>query len=85
MITAEQARRMATSLKTTKKYVNRELKIINEDIKQAARRGGGTSISYRINYYNYTKDIMKKLQEVGYRVRDGYSCGIIEIDWSETK
>lgn len=39
MITAEQARRMATSLKTTKKYVNRELKIINEDIKQAARRG----------------------------------------------
>ena len=84
MITAEEARKMATSLKTTKKYVNRELKIINEYIKQAARRGG-TSISYRINYYNYIKDIMKKLQEVGYCVRDGYSCGIIEIDWSETK
>lgn len=84
MITAEQARKMATSSETTKKYVNRELKIINEYIKQAARRGG-TSISYRINYYNYTKDIMKKLQEVGYRVRDGYSCGVIEIDWSETK
>lgn len=84
MITAEQARIMAASLKTTKKYVNRELKIINKYIKQAARRGG-TSISYRINYYNYTKDIMKKLEEVGYRVRDGYSCGIIEIDWSETK
>lgn len=84
MITAEQARIMATSPKTKKKFVNKELKIINEYIKQAARRGG-TSISYRINYYNYTKDIMKKLQEVGYCVRDGYSCGIIEIDWSETK
>ena len=84
MTTAEQARRMATSSKTKKKFINKELKIINEDIKQAARRGG-TSISYHINYYNYTKDIVKKLQEVGYCVRDGYSYDVIEIDWSETK
>lgn len=80
MITAEQARRMATSSKTTKRFVNKELKIINEYIKQAAQRGG-TSISYHINYYNYTKDIVKKLEEVGYYVRDGYDCNIIEIDW----
>ena len=39
MITAEQARRMATSPKTKKKFVNKELKIINEYIKEAARRG----------------------------------------------
>ena len=84
MITAEQARRMATSLETTKKYVNRELKIINEYIKQAARRGG-TSIFYHINYYNYTKDIVKKLEEVGYHVSNGYDDDVIEIDWSETK
>lgn len=80
MITAEEARRMATSSKIQERIVNKELKIINKYIKQAAR-SGGTSISYRINYYNYIKDIMKKLEEVGYRVRDGYSCGIIEIDW----
>lgn len=84
MITAEQARRMATSPKTTKKYVNKELKIINEYIKQAARRGG-TSIFYHINYYNYTKDIVKKLEEVGYHVSNGYDDDVIEIDWSETK
>lgn len=84
MITAEQARRMVTSPKTTKKFVNKELKIINEYIKQAARRRG-TSISYHINYYNYTKDIVKKLEEVGYHVRNGYNDDVIEIDWSETK
>lgn len=84
MITAEQARRMVISPKTTKKYVNKELKIINEYIKQAAQRGG-TSISYRINYYNYTKDIVKKLEEVGYHVSNGYDDDVIEIDWSETK
>lgn len=84
MITAEQARRMVTSPKTTKKFVNKELKIINEYIKQAARRRG-TSISYHINYYNYTKDIVKKLEEVGYHVSNGYNDDVIEIDWSETK
>lgn len=84
MITAEQARRMATSPKTKKKFVNKELKIINKYIKQAARRGG-TSISYAIAFYNYKKNIMKKLQEAGYRVRDGYDESVIEIDWSETK
>ena len=84
MITAEQARRMATSLKVQERIVNKELKLINKYIKQAARRGR-TSTSYETNFYNYKKDIMKKLQEVGYRVRDGYSYNIIEIDWSETK
>ena len=84
MITAEEARKMATSLKTTKKYVNRELKIINEYIKQAARRGG-TSFSYQINYYNFKKDIVKRLEEVGYYVSNDYNDDVIEIDWSETK
>lgn len=80
MITAEQARRIGASSKTKKKFVNKELKIINEYIKQAARRGG-TSICHRINYYNYTKDIVKKLEEIGYHVRNGYSDDVIEIDW----
>ena len=84
MITAEEARKMATSLKIQERIVNKELKIINKYIKQAARRGK-TSTSYETNFYNYKKDIMKKLQEVGYRVRDGYSYNVIEIDWSETK
>lgn len=84
MITAEQARRMTTSPKTTKKYVNRELKIINKYIKQAARRGR-ISTSYLITYYNYTKDIVKKLEEVGYHVSNDYNDNVIEIDWSETK
>lgn len=84
MITAEQARRMATSPKTTKKYVNKELKIINEYIKEAARRGG-TSFSYQINYYNFKKDIVKRLEEVGYYVSNDYNDDVIEIDWSETK
>ena len=39
MITAEQARRMATSPKIQERIVNKELKIINKYIKQAARRG----------------------------------------------
>ena len=84
MITAEQARRMATSPKMTKKYVNKELKIINEYIKEAARRGG-TSFSYQINYYNFKKDIVKRLEEVGYYVSNDYNDDVIEIDWSETK
>lgn len=84
MTTAEQARRMATSLKAQKRLINRELKIINKYIKQAARRGG-TSISYATGFYNYKKDIMKKLKEAGYRVRDGYGWDVIEIDWGETK
>ena len=83
MITAEQARKMAISLKIQERIVNKELKLINKYIKQAARRGR-TFISYETNFYN-KKDIMKKLQEVGYRVRDGYSYDVIEIDWSETK
>ena len=84
MITAEEARKMATQLKIQERIVNKEVKIINKHIKQAARRGR-TSTSYETNFYNYKKDIMKKLQEVGYRVRDGYSYNVIEIDWSETK
>lgn len=84
MITAEQARRTATSFKVQKRIISRELKIINKCIKQAARRGR-TSVSYECNFYNYKKDIMKKLQEVGYKVKDGYSWSVIEIDWSETK
>lgn len=84
MITAEQARRMATSPKTKKKFVNKELKIINEYIKEAARRGG-TSFSYQINYYNFKKDIVKRLEEVGYYVSNDYNDDVIEIDWSETK
>ena len=84
MITAEEARKMATPLKIQERIVNKELKIINKYIKQTARRGR-TSTSYETNFYNYKKDIMKKLQEVGYRVRDGYSYDVIEIDWSETK
>lgn len=84
MITAEQARRMATSPKTQERIVNKELKIINKYIKQEVRRGK-TSISYVTYSYNCKKDIMKKLQEAGYCVRDGYSCGDIEINWSETK
>lgn len=84
MTTAEQARRMATSSKTQKKFINKELKIINEYIKQAARRGG-TFLSYEINYYNFKKDIVEKLQEAGYHVRDDYSYKVIKIDWRETK
>lgn len=84
MITAEEARRMATSSKTKKKFVNKELKIINEYIKEAARRGG-TSFSYQINYYNFKKDIVKRLEEVGYYVSNDYNDDVIEIDWSETK
>lgn len=84
MITAEQARRMATSSKATKKYVNKELKLINKYIKQAARRGK-TSIFYEIKFRNYKKDIIKKLQEVGYHVPDDSDRSIIKIDWSETK
>ena len=84
MITAEQARRMATSPKTKKKFVNKELKIINKYIKEAARRGG-TSFSYQINYYNFKKDIVKRLEEVGYYVSNDYNDDVIEIDWSETK
>lgn len=84
MTTAEQARRMATSSKMGKKFINKELKVINEYIKQAARRGG-TSISYEINYYNFKKDIVKRLQEVGYHVIDDRDRSIMEIDWSETK
>lgn len=84
MITAEQARRMATSSKATKKYVNKELKLINKYIKQAARRGK-TFIFYEIKFRNYKKDIIKKLQEVGYHVLDDSDRSIIKIDWSETK
>lgn len=84
MITAEQARTTATSLKTQKRIINRELKIIYKCIKQAARRGR-TSVYYETNFHNYKKDIMKKLQEDGYRVQDGYSCDVIDVDWSETK
>lgn len=84
MITAEQARRMATSPKTTKKYVNRELKIINKYIKQAVRRGK-TFIFYETKFRKYKKDIIKKLQEVGYHVLDDHDSSIIKIDWSETK
>ena len=84
MVTAEQARRMATSSKTKKKFVNKELNIINEYIKEAARRGG-TSFSYQINYYNFKKDIVKRLEEVGYYVSNDYNDDVIEIDWSETK
>ena len=80
MTTAEQARKMAISSKVQKRIVNKELKNINKYIKRAARRGG-ISISYATNFYNYKKDIMKKLQEAGYYVRDGYSCNVIEIDW----
>ena len=84
MTTAEQARRMATSSKTQERIVNKELKYINKYIKEAARRGE-MSISYEIDFNNYKKDITKKLREVGYYVREGYDCNIIEIDWSETK
>ncbi len=84
MTTAEQARRMVTSSKTRKKFINKELKVINEYIKQAARRGG-TFLSYEINYYNFKKDIVEKLQEAGYHVQDGYGHDVIKIDWSETK
>lgn len=84
MIKAEQARRMVASSKARKKFINKELKIINKYIKQAARRGG-TSFSYQINYYNFKKNIVKKLQEAGYHVRDGYGHDVIEIDWSEAK
>ena len=84
MITAEQARKMATSSKTQEQIVNKELKIINKYIKQEARRGK-TSMSYVTYFYKCKKDIMKKLQEAGYCVRNGYGCGDIEINWSETK
>lgn len=84
MITAEQARIMATSPKTQERIVNKELKYINKYIKEAARRGE-MSISYKIDFCNYKSNIMNKLQEVGYCVREGYDCNIIEIDWSETK
>ena len=84
MITAEQARRMATSSKTKKKFVNKELKYINKYIKEAARRGK-TFIFYEIKFRNYKKDIIKKLQEVGYHVLDDSDRSIIKIDWSETK
>lgn len=84
MITAEQARRMATSSKTQERIVNKELKIINKYIKQTARRGE-TFFSYEIDFCNYKSNIMKKLQEVGYCVREGYDCDVIKIDWSETK
>ena len=84
MITAEQARKMAISLKTKKKFVNKELKIINRYVKEAARRGK-TFIFYEIKFRNYKKDIIKKLQEVGYHVLDDSDRSIIKIDWSETK
>lgn len=84
MTTAEQARRMATSSKTQERIVNKELKIINKYIKQAARRGK-TSIFYETKFRNYKKDTIKKLQEVGYHVIDDRDRSIMEIDWSETK
>lgn len=84
MITAEQARRMATSPKTKKKFVNKELKYINKYIKEAARRRK-TFIFYETKFRNYKKDIIKKLQEVGYHVLDDHDSSIIKIDWSETK
>lgn len=84
MITAEQARRMAASPKTQERIVNKELKIINKYIKQAVRRGK-ISIFYETEFRNYKKDIIKKLQEVGYHVLDDHDSSIIEIDWSETK
>lgn len=84
MTTAEQARRMATSSKTQERIVNKELKIINKYIKQAARRGK-TSIFYETKFRNYKKDIIKKLQEIGYHVIDDRDRSIMEIDWSETK
>lgn len=80
MITAEQARIVTTSPKTQARVVNKELKVINRYIKQAVRRGE-TSIFYRMAFVNYKEAIVKKLQEVGYKVRDGYDCSIIEIDW----
>lgn len=84
MITAEQARKIATSSKTQERIVNKELKYINKYIKEAARRGE-MSIFYEIDFCNYKSNIMNKLQEVGYCVRDGYDCNVIKIDWSETK
>lgn len=93
MITAEQARRMAISSKTRRmaissktqeRIVNKELKIINKYIKQAVRRGK-TFIFYETKFRNYKKDIIKKLQEVGYHVLDDHDSSIIKIDWSETK
>lgn len=83
MITAEEARRMATSSKTQERIVNKELKIINKYIKQAVRRGK-TSIFYETKFRNYKKDIIKKLQEVGYHVIDDRDRSTMEIDWSET-
>lgn len=83
MITAEEARRMATSSKTQERIVNKELKIINKYIKQAVRRGK-TSIFYETKFRNYKKDIIKKLQEVGYHVIDDRDRNTMEIDWSET-
>ena len=84
MITAEQARRIVTSSTTRERIVNKELKIINKYIKQAVREGE-TSISYEMSFDNYKKDVVKKLQEVGYCVQDGYRYNLIKIDWSETK
>lgn len=84
MITAEQARKMAISSKTQERIVNKELKYINKYIKEAARRGK-TFIFYEIKFRNYKKDIIKKLQEVGYHVPDDSDRSIIKIDWSETK
>lgn len=80
MITAEQAKTIATSPKTRARMMNKALKLINKYIKQAARRGE-TSLTYVTNF-KCKKEIVKKLQEVGYRVQDGYSCGVIEISWS---
>lgn len=84
MITAKEARRIATSSKTQERIVNKELKLINKYIKQTARRGK-TSIFYETKFRNYKKDIIKKLQEVGYHVIDDRDRSIMEIDWSETK
>ena len=84
MIKAEEARKMAMSSKMQERIVNKTLKNINKYIKEAAQRGE-MNISYKMDFCNYKNNIMNKLQELGYDVREGYDCNIIKIEWSETK
>lgn len=80
MITAEQARRIANSSKIINKLIKQELRSINILIKRAAQKRN-TSISCMLMYDVYKEDIMKKLKEAGYTVREGSLSRYIEIDW----
>lgn len=79
MITAGEARILSSKMKEI--IIKKELKNIDKLIKLCIQRGE-LVVYYNTPFHEYKKDIMKKLEDVGYRVQQGYDYRNITIYWS---